>query len=76
MADVAVEDVAPGELLLVLGRVELRHRVDDVQLGVGPEPLEHQRRRLTAERADLDDAARARAACSTGQTTRSQNGYM
>ena len=50
-----MEDVAAGELLLVLGGVELRHRVDDVQLGVGAEPLEHEAGRLAAQRADLDD---------------------
>ena len=59
VADVAVEDVPAGELLLVLGGVELGHGVDHVQLGVGPEPLEHQRGGLTAQGADLDDAARA-----------------
>ena len=40
----------------MLGGVELGHRVDDVQLGVGAEPLEHQRGVLAPERADLDDA--------------------
>jgi hypothetical protein len=59
VADVAVEDVAARELLLVLGRIELGHRVDHVQLGVGPEPFEHQRSGLAAQCPDLDDAARA-----------------
>ena len=60
VADVAVEDVATGEPLLVLGRVELGDRIDHVELGVGTEPFEHQRGRLSAQRADLDDAPRAR----------------
>ena len=60
VADVAVEDVAAGELLLVLGRVELRDRVDHVQLGVGSEPFQHERRGLAAQRADLDDPPRSR----------------
>ena len=59
VAEVAVEDVPTGELPLVLGRVELGHRVDHVQLGVRPEPVEHQHRRLAAQRADLDDASDA-----------------
>ena len=60
VAHVTVEDVATRELLLVLGRVELGHRVDHVQLGVGSEAFEHQRRRLAPQRADLDDPPRAR----------------
>ena len=44
VADVAVEDVAARERALVLGGIELGHRVDDVQLGLGPEALEHQHR--------------------------------
>ena len=55
VADVAVEHVATGELLLVLGRVELGRGVDDVQLGIGAEVLEHAGGGLAAERADLDD---------------------
>ena len=49
-----MEEVAPGELRLVLGGVERGHRVDDVQLGVGAELVEHPHGGLAAERADLD----------------------
>ena len=55
VADIAVEDVAAGELLLVLGRIELRDRVDDVQLGLGSEAIQHEGSGLAAQRADLDD---------------------
>ena len=56
VADVAMEDVATGEALGVLGRVEHRHRVDHVQLGVGAERVEHPDGRLAPQRADLDHA--------------------
>ena len=56
---VAMEDVAPGELAFMVRRVELGHRVDHVQLGVGSEPLEHEHRGLSARCPDLDDATRA-----------------
>jgi hypothetical protein len=55
-AEVAMEDVAAGERLLVLGGVELGNRVDDVQFDVGSEALEHLARGLAPQRADLDDA--------------------
>ena len=55
----AVEVVAAGERLLVLGRVELRHGIDDVQLAVGPEAVEHPHGGLAPQRADLDDPAGA-----------------
>jgi hypothetical protein len=60
VADVAVEDVSPREALLVLGRVEFRNRIDHVQLGVRPEPFQHERGRLTAQGPDLDDPLGAR----------------
>ena len=43
----------------VLSRIELRHGIDDVELGLGPERLEHPHGRLAPERADLDDSPRA-----------------
>ena len=56
MAGAEVEDVAAGERGLVLGGVELRQRVDDVQLAVGPEPVQHLHRGLAPQRTDLDHA--------------------
>ena len=58
-AEVAVEEVAPGEGLLVLGGVELGDGVDDVQLGLRPEALEHAGGGLATQGADLDHAAGA-----------------
>ena len=55
VADVAVERVPAGEPLLVFGGIECGRRIDDVQLRVGAEAIEHEHRRLAAERADLDD---------------------
>ena len=51
----AVEHVPAGKRTLVLGRVELGHGVDDVELGLGTELLEHAHGGLASERADLDD---------------------
>ena len=59
VADVPVEDVSAGELLLVLGWVELGRGVDDMQLRVRSEMVEHERSRLAAQRADLDDPRRS-----------------
>ena len=36
-----MEEVATGELTLVFGRIEIRDRVDDVELRVGPEVGQH-----------------------------------
>ena len=55
-AEVPVEHVLAAEALLVLVRIEVRDRVDHVQLDVGPEAIEHQLRVLAPQRADLDDA--------------------
>ncbi len=54
-AEAPVEVVATGERPLVLRRVELGLGVDDVQLGVGAEVVEHPDGGLTPQRADLDD---------------------
>jgi hypothetical protein len=54
-----VEVVAPGERPLVLGGVELGLGIDDVQLALGPEALEHPLRGLAPQRPDLDDPAGA-----------------
>ena len=43
----------------MLARVEVGDRVDDVELGVGTEVVEHLDRGLAAQRADLDDPTRA-----------------
>ena len=51
---IAVEVVAAWEPPLVLGRIELRHRVDHVDLGLRPEQVEQLHRRLAPEGADLD----------------------
>ena len=75
VADVAVEEVAAGEAALVLGGVELRHRVDHVEL------------RLRAERssiltvvsprsAPISTTRRAPAASRIGAITMSQSGYI
>ena len=50
-----VEDVAAREGPLVLRGVELRGRIDHVELGSRSEALEHLHGRLAAERTDLDD---------------------
>ncbi len=54
-AQCAMEDVATRELRFVFGGIELRQRIDDVELAVGAELIEHQRRGLTTQRADLED---------------------
>ena len=56
VADAEMEDVPTGEGLLVLGRVELRQRIDHVELAVRAEPVEHAHGRLAPQRADLDHA--------------------
>ncbi len=56
MADPQVEDVPTGEGLLVLGRVELGHRVDHVELHLSAQPLEHAHRGVAPQRPDLDHA--------------------
>ncbi len=56
-AEIAVEDVAAPEAALVLGRIEIGSRVDDVQLGTRPQPVEHLHRVLAPQRADLDHPA-------------------
>ena len=55
-AQVLVEDVAAPEPALVLRRVEVGHRIDDVQLAVGPEAIEHEHGVLAPQRTDLDHA--------------------
>ena len=55
-AEGAVEHVPAREALLVLGGVEVGERVDDVELGLGAEAVEHQLGVLAAEGTDLDDA--------------------
>ena len=75
-AERLVEVVAAGERPLVLGRVEVGHRVDDVQLGLGAEVVEHPHRGLAPQGADLDDALRAPAAWSSGAMATSHSGNM
>jgi hypothetical protein len=55
-ADVTVKDVSPPEAAGVFLGIELREWVDDVQLGIGTERVEHEGRRLAAQRADFHDA--------------------
>ena len=40
----------------MLRRVEVRDRIDDVQLAVGPEAVEHEHGVLAPQRTDLDHA--------------------
>ena len=59
-AERLVEVVAAGEALGVPGRVEGRHGVDDVQLGLGAEVVQHADGGLPAQGTDLDDLACSR----------------
>jgi hypothetical protein len=60
VAQITVKDVPARETLLVLGRVEFGDGIDDVQLGLRAQSLQHQHSGIAAQRADLDDPARAR----------------
>ena len=59
VADAVVEHVATGEAPLVLGRVELRKRIDDVELARRAQLVEHPHRRVPPEGTDLDDPSGA-----------------
>ena len=54
-AERLVEVVAAGKLALVLARIEVGHGIDDVELGVRPEVLDHLDGGLASQRADLHD---------------------
>ena len=71
-----MEDVPAGELLLVLVGIELRRRIDDVQLGVGPEVVEHRARVVSPRSAPISTTRLAPMASRTGAMTTSQNGNM
>ncbi len=75
-AQVAVEEEAPGELLLGLGSVEGRRWIDGVELGVGSEEVEREGRGLAARVPRSPPSASVARHASTGAIAASQSGNI